>query len=137
MISGKDQVIRVDGSGRGLWWEFPLACSFQWQAHVWRLPPDLSRRRALRLARALGLSALLPRRVADLTPEERALADLAVALLPRPDVLVWAGLHRYLSAPALARAWRLVRRLQAADGLTVADRPPAERHRWSVKGGGA
>jgi ABC-2 type transport system ATP-binding protein len=109
----------VHGERHDLWWEFALSASFRWQAHIWRLAPEDARRRTYRLALALGLLTLLDRPVEGLTPAQRARANLAVALLPKPDLLVWEEPFCHLAGADCARAGRLVRQLNRTEGLTV------------------
>lgn len=109
----------VHGGRHDLWWEFRVFDSFRWQAQVYRLAPDLWRRRMQRLCTALGIDPLLDRRVEELTASERALADLAVALLPRPEVLLWEEPLAVLSDRDGQSAIDLVRELTRTDGLVV------------------
>jgi ABC-type taurine transport system ATPase subunit len=115
------------GERHDLWWEFLLANSFRWQAHLHGLAPEAARRRQNRLAAALGLLPCLGRPVEALTPGQRALADLAVALLPSPRILVWEEPFRLLQGGDRAAAVRLVRTLARTEELTlvaVAAEPP-------------
>lgn len=98
----------VHGERHDLWWEFTLEASFRWQAHLCRLRPDVYQRRLRHLTRALGLDGVLQREVASLTHGTRALADLAVALLPEPRLLLWEEPFYYMSHDEAARAVRLV-----------------------------
>lgn len=110
----------VHGARHNLWWEFRLRDSFCWQALVTGLPPGAWEGRMGRLAGALGIRHLLDRRVEELAPAERALADLAVALLPQPKVLVWEEPFALLGPGDRKRAARLVRSLQFTQGLVLA-----------------
>lgn len=123
MSSSGDRVACVQSDRDSLWWEFPLESSFRWQAHTWGLAPAVYRRRLVRLVNALGLGGLLGVPVAHLTAEERALADLAVALLPGPAVLEWVEPGRGLGAQAGARVRRLLAGLARTEGLQVVTRP--------------
>lgn len=107
------------GQRHDLWWEFQLAASFRWQAHVSRLNPGYGRQRLVRLAGLFGLSDLLGRRVETLTAAERSRANLAVALLPQPDVLVWEDPGHGLSETEWIHLSRTVRRHCRTEGLTV------------------
>lgn len=116
----------VHGERHDLWWEFNLEASFRWQAHLHRIRPADYQRRLHRLTRALGLEGLLSREVAALTHSSRALADLAVALLPRPALLLWEEPFYLLGQADAARAVRLVREMHA-EGMAlvaVAANPP-------------
>ncbi|MFZ5815282.1 MAG: hypothetical protein ACOY93_08255 [Bacillota bacterium] len=120
------RVAYVHGERHDLWWEFTLEASFRWQAHLHRIRPALYQQRLRRLTRALGLEGLLGREVSSLTHSSRALADLAVALLPQPDLLLWEEPFYLLGQADAGRAIRLVQELhQAGMGLVaVAAEPP-------------
>jgi ABC-2 type transport system ATP-binding protein len=107
------------GFRHDLWWEFPLQASFQWQALTNRMHPAFCQQRLQRLAGLFDLTRLLERRVDLLTPAERVRANLAVALLPQPDVLVWEEPFAELDPQQWLRACRSLRRLCRTDGLTV------------------
>lgn len=57
--------------------------------------------------------------MADLTAAERSLADLAVALLPGPDLLVWEEPAAHLSGADRDRAARAVLELCRRESITV------------------
>ncbi len=120
------EAAHVHGERHDLWWEFTLEASFKWQAHLHRMRPDRYHREMRRLTRALRLDGLLQREVATLTHESRALADLAVALLPQPEVLIWEEPFYYMSCEAARRAAALVRALhrEGLGVLAIAHVPP-------------
>jgi ABC-type uncharacterized transport system ATPase subunit len=123
---GAPRVAHVHGERHDLWWEFTLEASFRWQAHLHRLRPEVYQGRIRRLTRALGIEGLLSREVASLTHPGRALADLAVALLPQPDLLLWEEPFYLLGQGDAAKAARLVRALHE-EGMAVvalAAQPP-------------
>ena len=107
------------GERHDLWWEFQLSASFRWQAHMNRMNPAFARQRIARLAGLFGLTDLMNRRVETLSARELARANLAVALLPQPDLLVWEEPFCALPGPEWMQLCRTVRRLCRTDGLTV------------------
>lgn len=109
----------VHGRHHDLWWELPLEASFRWQALVHDIPPALYRRRLARLVRVFALSNLLMRRAQDLTDAQRARAALAVALLPRPDLLRWEEPFAFI--PPVERPWvaERLRLICRSEGLRV------------------
>lgn len=113
------RVAYLHGERDDLWWEFYLSASFRWQAHLAGLSRVEYRQRLGRLVRALGLTGLLGRRVEELAPEQLALASLGVALMARPDLLVWEEPFQRLSVTGRLRATQLVRSLTRTEGLTV------------------
>ena len=96
-----------------------------------------------RLTRALGLEEVLQREVASLTHGTRALADLAVALLQEPRLLLWEEPFYYMSHGEALRAVRLVEAEHLAGMAVVAvarETPglidlPAEPRRPSLRRG--
>ncbi|HLN63686.1 MAG TPA: hypothetical protein VK464_19365 [Symbiobacteriaceae bacterium] len=127
------RVTYVHGQRHDLWWEFDLASSFQWQAQLHQMQPDKYRQRLQALTGALEIGHLLTCQVGELTPAQRALADLAVALLPRPRLLVWEEPFALLDDLSGARACELVRVLTTVEGLTailVAEGAPGLKEEW-------
>ncbi|MEW8978879.1 MAG: hypothetical protein AB2385_10770 [Symbiobacterium sp.] len=131
-----DDAAYVDGQRDDLWWEFTLEASFRWQAHLARMRPEVYQSRLRHLTHTLGLEGLLGRQVAGLTHGTRALADLAVALLPAPRLLVWEEPFYLMSEAEAERAVRLVEAENAAGMALVAvarerpglaDLPPVPR----------
>lgn len=122
------KIAHLHGERHDLWWEFPLIDSFRWQAYVHNLEEARWPRRLARLATALGLRCRLDCRVENLSPSERARANLALALLSRPDLLVWHEPPTCLSSAEWAQVHRLLRRrrglrvifLPAKDGALIA-----------------
>lgn len=113
------QIVRVDGQRHDLWWEFALKHSFRWQAHLHQIPADYYRRRVHRLAFRFGLTELLEERVEDLTPAECARADLAVALLPHPDLLIWEEPFAAIPREERPQVVRAVQTMMLTEGLVV------------------
>lgn len=111
------KVAYLHGDRHDLFWEFRLIDSLRWQAHLNGLPPALFRERCQRLAKALGLLAVLNRPVEALTPAQQALADLAAALLPSPDVLLWEDPALLLSPLDQMRVSSLIRQQCGTAGL--------------------
>lgn len=107
------QAVHVHGDRHDLWWEFALSASFRWQAHVYRLNPAFAAQRLDKLTKLFDLAPLLNVRVEELSPAQQARANLAVALLPQPDILLWE------EPSATAQVTRALRHLCQAEGLTV------------------
>jgi ABC-type Mn2+/Zn2+ transport system ATPase subunit len=127
------RVAYVHGARHDLWWEFDLASSFQWQAQIHRIAPDSYRRRLQALTSGLEIGHLLTCAAAELTPAQRALADLAVNLLHRPRLLVWDEPFALLDGTDRVRACEVVNVLTAVEGLTVvlaAAQPPGVKEEW-------
>lgn len=113
-------VAHVHGEQHDLWWEFTLEASFRWQAHLCRLRPEVYQQRLHRLTRSLGIESLLSREVASLTHSSRTLADLAVALMPHPDLLLWEEPFYLVGQSDARRAIRLVQEMSLGGMALVA-----------------
>lgn len=124
------RLAHVHGGRHDLWWEFALRDSFRWQSHLWRMAPGRYQLRLRRLVHALGLVPLLDTRAEDLSAADRARADLAAALLPGPDLLLWEEPFRLMATADCCTARNLIRDLVDTEGLTVvafAAEPPGLR----------
>lgn len=113
------QIAWVDGRRHGLWWEFALKHSFRWQGHVTGLSSAECRDRTLDLAFRFQVNQLLDERVEELTPAEQARADLAVALLGSPDLLIWEEPFALLPMADRRQVADAVRDLVRRSDLTV------------------
>lgn len=119
-LTAPGAVAYVHGERHDLWWESTLEASFRWQAHLCRMRPEVYQQRLRHLTRALGLEGVLGREVTGLTHGTRALADLAVALLPYPRLLLWEEPFYLMSQAEAERAVRLVESVHAGGMSLVA-----------------
>ncbi|MGE5590314.1 MAG: hypothetical protein ACM3ZA_06825 [Bacillota bacterium] len=118
-VVGAMRTACAHGERHSLWWEFALVHSLEAAQQSWDLAPSLFRWRLRHLTAELHLRHLLDVRVLDLSPSERARADLAAALLSRPEALLWE--EPFVAMPPEDRLLtaRLVRSLVRGEGLTV------------------
>lgn len=118
-VVGAMRTARAHGERHSLWWEFALVHSLEAAQQAWDLAPSLFRWRLRHLTAELRLRHLLDVRVLDLAPSDRARADLAAALLARPEALLWE--EPFVAMPPEDRllATRLVRSLVRDEGLSV------------------
>jgi len=77
----------VFGQRSNLWWDLPLADSFELLGAMYRVEPARHRRNLDRLAGLFDLGSLLPVAVRQLSLGQRMRAELAAALLHDPRVL--------------------------------------------------
>ncbi|WP_436796139.1 ABC transporter ATP-binding protein [Actinospongicola halichondriae] len=77
----------VFGQRTQLWWDLPLADSYDLIHRLYRTGPDDHRRELSMLVETLGLGSFLDRPVRSLSLGQRMRAELAAAVLPRPEVL--------------------------------------------------
>lgn len=77
----------VFGQRTQLWWDLPVADSFELVHRLYRTAPADHRRDLGALVDTLGLGEFLDRPVRALSLGQRMRAELAAAVLPRPEVL--------------------------------------------------
>ena len=78
----------VFGQRTELWWDHPVAASFDWKRVVWNVP-DERYRRMLGVARELlGLDEFLHTTARELSLGQRMRADLGMALVHEPELLL-------------------------------------------------
>ncbi len=84
----------VFGQRTQLWWDLPLADSFDLLRHLYRVPADRHARTLARLGELLELGPLLATPVRKLSLGQRVRGDLAAALLHEPSLV-------YLDEPTI------------------------------------
>ncbi|MCC6627762.1 MAG: ATP-binding cassette domain-containing protein [Chloroflexi bacterium] len=82
------QVGVVFGQRTELWWDQPVAASFEWKRVVWNIPSDRYARMSRLLRDLLRLDEFYTSLARELSLGQRMRADLALALLPEPPLLL-------------------------------------------------
>jgi len=77
----------VFGQRTELWWDQPVAASFEWKRVVWDVPRERYDRMAGFVRELLGLDEFFHALARELSLGQRMRADLGLALLPEPDIL--------------------------------------------------
>jgi ABC-2 type transport system ATP-binding protein len=77
----------VFGQRSELWWDHPVAASFDWKRVVWDVPRDRYDRRLGFVKEALGLDEFFHSLARELSLGQRMRADLGLALLHEPEIL--------------------------------------------------
>ncbi len=77
----------VFGQRTELWWDQPVAASLEWKRVVWNIPPDRYARMLGFVREVLGLDDFLHSLARELSLGQKMRADLAMALLPEPEIL--------------------------------------------------
>jgi ABC-2 type transport system ATP-binding protein len=77
----------VFGQRTTLWWDLPLADSFEVLRHLYRIPPPVYRRNLARYTELLELGEFLDTPVRQLSLGQRMRGDLVAALLHDPEIL--------------------------------------------------
>lgn len=109
----------VFGQRTQLWWDLPVADSFELVRRLYRIgPADYARDRA-DLVERLGMGDYLDRPVRALSLGQRMRAELAVAVLPRPAVLFLDEPTIGLDVEAKATLRTFLVERNRTDGTTV------------------
>lgn len=77
----------VFGQRTELWWDHPVAASFEWKRVVWDIPRDRYDRMLGFVKELLGLDEFFDSLARELSLGQRMRADLALALLHEPEIL--------------------------------------------------
>jgi ABC-2 type transport system ATP-binding protein len=77
----------VFGQRTELWWDQPVAASFEWKRVVWDVPRPVYERTLAFVTEVLGLGDLLHTLPRELSLGQKMRADLAMALLHDPEML--------------------------------------------------
>ncbi len=109
----------VFGQRTQLWWDLPLAESFELVGHLYRIPAADRAARLRRLSEVLGLGPLLEVPVRSLSLGQRMRAELAAAVLPTPRVLFLDEPTIGLDVEAKAAVRDFLRELNRTEGTTV------------------
>jgi ABC-2 type transport system ATP-binding protein len=109
----------VFGQRTQLWWDLPLAESFELVGHLYRIPAADRVRRMRRLGEVLSLGPLLDVPVRSLSLGQRMRAELAAAVLPAPRVLFLDEPTIGLDVEAKAAVRDFLRELNRTEGTTV------------------
>jgi ABC-2 type transport system ATP-binding protein len=77
----------VFGQRSELWWDHPVAASFEWKRVVWEVPRERYQRMVPYVRELLGLDDFFHTLARDLSLGQRMRADLGLALLHEPEIL--------------------------------------------------
>ena len=76
------------GNRSELWWDHPVRASFEWKKAVWDIENDAYRRTCGELRELLGLEDIWNSFARELSLGQRMRADLALALLHEPELVL-------------------------------------------------
>jgi ABC-2 type transport system ATP-binding protein len=77
----------VFGQRTELWWDHPVAASYEWKRVVWDVPRERYERMLALVKELLGLDAFFHSLARELSLGQRMRADLGMALLHEPELL--------------------------------------------------
>jgi ABC-2 type transport system ATP-binding protein len=109
----------VFGQRSELWWDHAVAASFEWKRVVWNVPADRYERMLGVIRELLGLDEIFNATARELSLGQRMRADLGLALLPEPEILLLDEPTLGLDVLARRRILEFIRQLNRERGVSV------------------
>ncbi|HEY3083082.1 MAG TPA: ATP-binding cassette domain-containing protein [Chloroflexota bacterium] len=109
----------VFGQRTELWWDQPVAASFEWKRVVWDVPRDRYERMLGLVRGLLGLDEFFHSLARELSLGQRMRADLGLTLLHEPEILLLDEPTLGLDVLAKRRILEFVKELNRERGVTV------------------
>jgi ABC-2 type transport system ATP-binding protein len=109
----------VFGQRTDLWWDHPVAATFEWKRVVWEIPRERYDRMLGYVKELLGLGAFFQTMTRELSLGQRMRADLGLALMHEPELLLLDEPTLGLDVLAKRRMLQSILDLNAERSLTV------------------
>ena len=109
----------VFGQRTELWWDHPVAATFDWKRVVWNIPTERYVRMRGLLCELLDLGELMESLARELSLGQRMRADLGLAMLHEPELLLLDEPTLGLDVLARRNILEFVRQLNRERGMTV------------------
>jgi ABC-2 type transport system ATP-binding protein len=109
----------VFGQRTELWWDHPIAASFEWKRVVWNIPQPRYERMAGLVRELLGLDDIFHTLARELSLGQRMRADLGLALLHEPEILLLDEPTLGLDVLARRRILGFIKELNRERGVSV------------------
>jgi ABC-2 type transport system ATP-binding protein len=107
------------GQRMQLWWDLPLADSFELLRHIYKVPGDRHRHNLLRFRELLDLDAFLQTPVRQLSLGQRIRGELTAAMLHDPEIVFLDEPTIGLDVVAKERVREFLRDVNEERGVTV------------------
>ncbi len=109
----------VFGQRTDLWWDHPVGATFEWKRVVWEIPRERYERMLGFVKELLGLDAFFQTLARELSLGQRMRADLGLALMHEPELLLLDEPTLGLDVLAKRRMLQSILDLNAERALTV------------------
>ena len=109
----------VFGQRTELWWDHPIAASFDWKRVVWDIPRPRYERMLGLVRELLGLDEIFHTLARELSLGQRMRADLGLALLHEPEILLLDEPTLGLDVLARRRILTFIKELNRERGVSV------------------
>ncbi len=109
----------VFGQRTELWWDHPIAATFEWKRVVWNIPQARYDRMLGLVRELLGLDEIYHTLARELSLGQRMRADLGLALLHEPEILLLDEPTIGLDVLARRRILSFLKELNRESGVSV------------------
>jgi len=109
----------VFGQRTELWWDHPVAASYEWKRVVWDVPDDVYARMLGTVRETLGLDDFFHTAARELSLGQRMRADLGMALLHEPELVLLDEPTLGLDVLARRRVLDFLKQWNRDSGVTV------------------